>query len=185
MRITTILTLAICGFMASSWAAGAADNVRQFDNGALRVHANPRTPQQIAAFYIGRKFPPQMVALLRQQCFITFGIRNRSDHVIWLDQSRWRFSAGGETLRPMDRAYWKQKWQELEMPLAAQSTFRWTLLPETLDFRPNESEGGNIVLPRTDKPISLTARFAVRGTEGGDTIEVNFDNLRCAEDPVK
>lgn len=182
MHKTIVLLSALCFVAASTFGADRAEKRWEFDNGALQVHANPRTPQQIAAFYIGRKFPPEMIELLRQECFVTFVIRNRSAHVIWLDQSRWTFEAGGEALQSLDRTYWKQQWQELDAPLAAQSTFRWTLLPETLDFRPNETEGGNVVLPRTDKPITLTARFAREGTAANDTIEVRFDDLRCAQD---
>ena len=179
-------TLSILAWSLIALSAAAADKTEKrwlFDNDKLRVQASPRTPEQIAAFYIGRKFPPEMVEVLRQQCFITFGIRNRSDQVIWLDQASWRFSVGGSALESLDRSYWKAKWQELDMPLSAQSTFRWTLLPDRLDFRPDEAEGGNVVLPRTDQPIRLSAVF-VQGEDGeGDPIEVRFDDLRCAEDP--
>lgn len=50
---------------------------------------------------------------------------------------------------------------------ARQPTFRWTLLPENLDFQPDEREGGNIMLPRTRDPL----------------LRLKFDNLYCAEDP--
>lgn len=162
-------------------AAERDDQSRTFDNGALRVRAAPRTPQQIAAFYIGRKFPPEMVDVLKQQCFITFGVRNQSNRIIWMDQAQWEFRAGGEIVQPLDRAFWKAKWQAMNVPLSAQSTFRWTLLPERLDFRPNEGEGGNVILPRTAKPLQLSARFLP--AQGGEAIVVRFDDLRCAEDP--
>lgn len=179
-RVTLV---AFLGCLALLTARAADDEQRwTFDNGALRVQASPRTPEQIAAFYIGRKFPPDMVDTLRRHCFITFGIRNRSDHVIWLDQSRWRFEAGGETLHPLNRSYWKSKWREMDAPLPAQSTFRWTLLPERLDFRPGEAEGGNVVLPRVAGPIRLRALFEPEGADA-KPIEVQFEDLRCAEDP--
>lgn len=179
-KILVALTSSLLAVVA--WgAADDADRPWSFDNGKLRVQATPRTPQQIAAFYIGRKFPSEMVDTLRGHCFITFGIRNRSDAVIWLDQSQWRFEHEGKTLRPLDRSYWKSRWQEMNAPLAAQSTFRWTLLPDRLDFRPGEAEGGNVVLPRVQGPIRLTARF--RPEINGEPIEVQFDDLRCAEDP--
>jgi hypothetical protein len=66
--------------------------------------------------------------------------------------------------------------------LSKQSTFRWTLIPETLDYLPGEHEGGNIILPFTDKPISLTATFATGGNKQGETITITTDKLFCAED---
>jgi hypothetical protein len=68
-------------------------------------------------------------------------------------------------------------------PLPSQSTFRWTLLPEALDFRPDESEGGNITLERTAESFALEARFAVGADRTGGDIEVRLDGLHCAEDP--
>lgn len=182
MRLSLLLLPSLCLAALSAGAEDREPQRWQFDNGELRVQASPRTPQQIAAFYIGRKFPPEMVEVLRQQCFITFVIRNRSDHVIWLDQSRWKFRTSDQPLQSRDRSYWKSQWQEMQVPLAAQSTFRWTLLPDQLDFRPNEAEGGNVVLPRTDQPISLVATFTHRERDAKDVIEVRFDDLRCAED---
>lgn len=180
MRRPLLVTFLLC--LQALPALAAEQQPWVFDNGQLRVQASARTPQQIAAFYIGRKFPADMVEQLRRQCFITFVIRNHSDHVIWLEQDHWRFEAGGEVVRPLGRSYWKSKWQEMNAPLAAQSTFRWTLLPERLDFRPKEGEGGNVVLPRTNKPIRLVARFRPEGDQ--PPIEVRFDDLRCARDPA-
>jgi hypothetical protein len=68
-------------------------------------------------------------------------------------------------------------------PLPSQSTFRWTLLPEVLDFRPDEAEGGNVTLERTGKAFALEARFAIGTDRKGGDIEVRIDGLRCAEDP--
>lgn len=183
LRLIPVVLISTVFALAAHAAADDSDQRWTFDNGKLRVQASPRTPQQIAAFYIGRKFPPEMVDTLRQHCFITFGIRNQSDSIIWLDQSQWRFESEGQVLEPLDRSYWKSKWQEMDAPLPAQSTFRWTLLPPRLDFRPGEAEGGNVVLPRVKGPIRWTARFQPEN-DGGEAIEVRFEDLRCATDPA-
>lgn len=147
----------------------------------LTVVLDPRTPEQIAAFYEARGFAAPMVALLGEQCYITVFIQNTGPDVVWLDLSQWRFSgADGEIMR-LDRDHWRQHWQAMGIPLAHQSTFRWTLLPEVLDFRPDEREGGNIILPRTGQAVAVTARFDTGADRSGTPIQVRFDNVRCME----
>lgn len=149
----------------------------------LEVQFAPRTSNQMSSFYEARGFPQNMLAIIRQQCFITVGIENNSKQKIWLDLSHWEFSADGKTLQRENRDYWKSRWQKLDIPLSKQSTFRWTLLPETLDYLPGEHEGGNIVLPFTKGAISLKATFASGENKQGKTITITTDKLYCAENP--
>lgn len=148
----------------------------------LEIKFKSRTPDQMASFYEARGFPRAMREVLKQQCFITVGILNKSHTKIWLDLSSWQFSAGGKPLKREHRDYWKKRWQDMGMPLNKQSTFRWTLIPETLDYLPGEHEGGNIVLPFTDKAISLTATFATGNNKQGKKLTITTDKLFCAED---
>lgn len=154
-----------------------------YDSGKLTVDLTPRTPRQIAAFYEGRGFEEAMIEVLREQCFITVFINNKSRDIIWLDLQHWQFSnAAGEIAR-RDREYWKARWQEMNIPLAHQSTFRWTLLPEQLDFLPDEREGGNLILPRDGRPITIRARFDTGQARDGQPIHITLDNIQCADNP--
>lgn len=67
----------------------------------------------------------------------------------------------------------------MNIPQAHQSTFRWTLLPEQLDFRPNEAEGGNIILPWQDKPITIHAIFNTDKDKFAKPIEIKLDDISC------
>lgn len=149
----------------------------------LSVEFQPRTPDQMRAFYSARGFPRSMVELLAEQCFITVRIHNTGSDVLWLELANWRFSAAGQPVVRFHRDYWKTRWQEMNIPLASQSTFRWTLLPERLDFQPDEQEGGNIILPRTREPLSVQAEFATGEDRRGAPLRLRFDNLYCAENP--
>jgi len=148
----------------------------------LEMDFTPRTPNQMASFYEARGFPKEMRNILKQQCFITVGILNKSNTKIWHNLAHWKFSAGGKTLKREHRDYWKKRWQDMGMPLNKQSTFRWTLIPETLDYLPGEHEGGNIVLPFSDKPITITATFSTGENKQGKKITITTDKLFCAED---
>jgi hypothetical protein len=64
--------------------------------------------------------------------------------------------------------------------MASQSTFRWTLLPESLDFRPDEAEGGNIVLPPPSGPFTIEAPFEVSVDGDVQRRLVTFEGVRCA-----
>lgn len=142
----------------------------------------PRSPNQMSSFYEARGFPKMMLETLKGECFITVGIQNNSDTKIWLDLSNWEFSSAGKTLTRESRDYWKQRWQTLNAPLNKQSTFRWTLIPETLDYLPGEHEGGNIILPFSKDYITLKATFATGENKQGKTITITTDKLFCAED---
>ncbi len=148
----------------------------------LKIGFMSRTPNQMASFYEARGFPKAMRDVLKQQCFITVGILNKSHTKIWLDLSSWQFTVDGKPLKREHRDYWKKRWQETAIPLNKQSTFRWTLIPETLDYLPDEHEGGNIILPFTDKAISLTATFATGENKQGKKLTIHSDTLFCAED---
>ena len=147
----------------------------------LKIGFTPRSPQQMGSFYEARGFPKAMRDIIQKQCFITVGILNTSNKKIWLELSNWQFTSAGKPIIREHRDAWKKRWQEMDMPLSKQSTFRWTLIPETLDYLPGEHEGGNIVLPFTDNPISLTATFATGDNKQGETITITTDKLFCAE----
>jgi hypothetical protein len=148
----------------------------------LEVHFIPRTANQMSSFYEARGFPQNMLSIIRQQCFITVGIQNNSATKIWLDLASWEFSAAGQAVTRENRDSWKDRWQQLKIPLDKQSTFRWTLIPETLDYLPGEHEGGNIILPFTQGAISLKATFATGEDRQGKTITITTDKLFCAQD---
>ena len=148
----------------------------------LDVELTPRTPNQMGSFYEARGFPKSMLDVLKKQCYVTIGIRNKSNQKIWLELANWKFSSAGKSLKREHRNYWKKRWQEMDIPLSKQSTFRWTLIPETLDYLPGEEEGGNILLPFTKDHISVHATFATGDNKQGKAITISTDKLFCAED---
>ena len=151
----------------------------------LELGLLPRSPDQIISFYEARGFPRSMRDVLRKQCFITTGISNHSDKKIWLDLESWEFHQEGKAIKRYHRNEWKQRWQEMNIPMSKQSTFRWTLLPETLDYLPGEHEGGNVILPFTEGYFSLKATFKTGDDKQGKTITITTDKLYCAEDAAE
>ena len=147
----------------------------------LDIQFTPRTPNQLMSFYEARGFPSAMIEALEPQCFITVRIHNKSREKIWHDLANWQFSHNGKPLKREHRNYWLDKWHKMDMPLASISTFRWTLLPETLDFVPDEEEGGNIILPRVEGPITVKASFTTGDDRQGPVLTIEYDNLYCAK----
>ncbi len=174
--LTKGLRVAVLLLAPASTAVAAAGS-------PVDIKLTPRTPEQMSAFYEARGFPAPMIELLAKQCFITVRIHNTGENTLWLDLSRWRFTAQGKDITRYHRKHWLQQWQKMNIPLAKQSTFRWTLLPEALDYQPDEAEGGNIILPQVKGPITLVAEFASGPDKRGPLVKVRYDNLHCAEDP--
>lgn len=181
MRSTHLSPWLILVLLLNSIAAAADD--LSFESTLLTVRLSPRTPQQMAAFYEARGFSREMIDILSEHCFITVSIDNKSDNIIWLNLDKWQFKNIDGTVIREDRTYWRERWTNMQIPLAHQSTFRWTLLPEQLDFRPGEYEGGNIILPRQGKPMTITATFDTGEKHTGTPIQINFTNVQCAENP--
>jgi hypothetical protein len=175
------LPLALCAVIGCVHADDKPAS-RELENDHVKMRLAPRTPQQVAAFYLGRGFPSAMVDLIKRKCFITVSIHNKSRDVVWLELHDWRFISDTGDIERIPRKWWKHQWRDMNAPMANQSTFRWTLLPETLDFQPDEREGGNLVLPQVTGSFALEARFATGQDKRGGTVTLRFDNLRCAED---
>ncbi len=176
-----IVTLSLLPTLVT--AAGKKPQL-QFDHPEFQVRLLPRTPDQIAAFYEARGFPKQAIEILRKQCFITVSIRNKSRKVVWMDVSNWKFATPSGSLKRRDRKHWQSFWPTLPLEQRFQSTFRWTLLPESLDFRPEEAEGGNITLPRVPEPITMTAHFTVGDGSDAQRVPIKIEKIRCAEDAI-
>ena len=151
----------------------------QLKTADYRLSITARTPEQIGAFYEARGFPKQAVNLLKQQCYLTVYFRNTSSKVIWLELDNWQFSTTRMKLQRKDRQYWKQVWTEMGLAMRFQSTFRWTLMPEQLDFRPHEREGGNLILPYTPDAISLQATISILNNNTQQRKMIKMDNIRC------
>jgi hypothetical protein len=153
----------------------------QLDNKDFTLRLAPRTPNQITGFYEARGFPRFAIDEIRKTCFITVGLRNNSDTIVWFDLSNWRFTTAKGPIKRILRGDWQQRWHTLGLDERFQSTFRWTLAPEQLDFRPHEREGGNITLPQTDEPFTVTGEIYV-GKQKNRLYQVKFENIRCARD---
>ncbi|WP_455208633.1 hypothetical protein [Kaarinaea lacus] len=173
-----LLGLFLSAHLCITYAA-EEKNRYKIENQFVKFGISARTPEQMAAFYEGRGFPKQAIEATTQHCFITVGMRNISKSKIWLDQSRWRiYNAQGEIKRT-SRDQWKQKWQQLNVPLASQATFNWTLLPESRDLHPDEPVGGNITLQPTDTPFTIEAVFATGEDQQGKPLVIKIENVRC------
>ncbi len=172
-RILLLAALQLAGIPAN----GAEKAPLRYENEQLHLRLMPRSNEQMAAFFEARGFPPAMREALLEYCFFTVVIKNKMPHTLKLNLTNWRFTAKDETVQRIPRDHWPPVWRELQIPKSAQATFRWTLLPEHLDFFAGESEGGNIILAKTLAPFDLQARFT---TGKGAALVARVNDLRCA-----
>ncbi|HEY5604644.1 MAG TPA: hypothetical protein VIM41_16190 [Gammaproteobacteria bacterium] len=178
---TGVLAVLACFLSVHSLSAfsAEAENRYKIENQFVKFGLSPRTPEQMAAFYEGREFPTQAVAATTQHCFITVGMRNVGKTKIWLDLNRWRIYNAQGPIERTGRDQWKAIWQKLDVPLASQATFSWTLLPESRDLHPDEPVGGNITLQPTDTSFTIEAIFATGDDQHGKPLVIKIDNVRC------
>jgi len=171
-----------CYLLSLCATASAAQAVRpELSNKDFTLRLAPRTPNQMTAFYEARGFPGAAIDEIRKACFITVGLRNNSDTIVWFKLDNWRFTTSKGPLKRIMRPDWTARWQKLGLAQRFQSTFHWTLVPEQLDFRPHEREGGNLTLPQTDLPITITGEIYV-GEQKNRLYQINFDGIYCGRD---
>jgi hypothetical protein len=139
----------------------------------------------MAGFYEAREFPKKMVNTIARFCFMTVVIHNKTKNVFWLDLDNWKFVSDLGEVQRIHRKQWSARWKEMGIPMASQSTFRWTLLPENLEFFPDEREGGNIIFVSTKNVFSLQASFAVGKNKDNNRIVAQINNVQCAENIVE
>ncbi len=146
----------------------------------IEFSVSVRTPEQLTAFYSGRRFPDAAVQRLARACFLTVGIRNTRPEVAWLDLAAWRFvGADGSAMRRLERGYWNRVWQGTQLPAASRATFGWTLLPEVRDLQPGEPVGGNITLAPSAATFSLEASFVTGAQRQGQVVRIRVPGLVC------
>lgn len=173
-----VLLLMCCTPLAS-----AAD--MQITRDGLDFSVSVRTPEQTRAFYAARGLPPSAVQAIAKTCLLTVTLHNRRADIVWLDLAAWDFTdAGGHPVARISRSQWAARWRSLQVPLAAQSTFGWTQLPETRDMQPDENVGGNVPIAPPEGTFTLTARFrtGMRGT--GKPLEIKVPGLSCPHNGV-
>jgi hypothetical protein len=147
----------------------------------VEIQFSPRSPEQLMSFYEARGFPAEMIDILKQQCFITVRVHNKSRQILWHELANWEFTHNGKPLKREHRNVWLDRWHSMNMPQASISTFRWTLIPEALDYLPDEQEGGNIILPRVRGPIQVKASFATGEDKQGPVLSIEYNQLYCAD----
>jgi hypothetical protein len=157
-------------------------NGNRFENDILRIRIVPRTPNQISAFYEARGFPQFAIDEVRKVCFITVGVGNKSNNKLYHDLSQWEFTDSKGPVKRYLRTHWKQRWNQLGLEKRFQSTFRWTLMPEKLDFYPQEGEGGNLIFPRSGRPITIKAVVRIGEPDKQNIYNVIFNDVKCGED---
>lgn len=143
-----------------------------------------RSPEQLAAFYIGRGFNQASIDRVLDTCFITPVIHNKTLPLLWLNLDDWRFSRADSVIPRIKRDYWPEKWRASGLPQAQQSTFGWTLMPENRDLRLDEGVGGSVVIPWQTEPFTLTMNFHTSRDRQGPVKSVVFKDLKCVtEEP--
>lgn len=167
-------------FCLLSWPLFAfAADTRMVREG-LSFYLSARTPEQTDAFYSARGLPQNAVQAIAQTCFLTVGLHNRSEQIVWLDLAHWRFTdTQGREIKRISLPEWTARWQKMGVPLAAQATFGWTQLPETRDMQPDEDVGGNVPLVPPSGEFSLVARFPTGAAGKGKPIVISVPGLSC------
>jgi len=153
----------------------------RYEDKDFKLRIITQASEQMSGFYEGRGFSKQAIEEIRKACFITVLMTNNSNKMIWLDINRWRIYANDKPIERYKRAYWKAKFKERNIPLAHQSTFGWTLLPETRDLYPNEPVGGNVTMVKTKASFSMEMRFQTGANKDGKEIVVKFDDVQCKQ----
>ncbi|MDH5325703.1 MAG: hypothetical protein OEZ68_18985 [Gammaproteobacteria bacterium] len=149
-----------------------------YEDKFVEVKIIPRSPEQMLAFYEGRGFPVMAKQRIAKACFFTVIIQNKSNNRLWLDMSQWQFGSKDQSLR-LDRHFWQQQWDEIQLAPAYRSTFGWTLLPEERGLFPEEGVGGNVTLRLHQEAVTWLIEFPTNDNRKGKRYRVPIGPLQC------
>lgn len=181
MTRTLALGVAVLVLTGIAWAEETVTPTRwEGSREGLSFRFMARTPAQMAAFYEGRGVVRQAIDEIRKACFIGGVLVNKTQDIVWLDLSMWRFvDRDGKPINRYVRDSWHKIWARLDVPLANQSVFDWTQLPESRDLHPAESVGGNISLQPPAGSFALEAHFPLGAARDKGEIVVRISDLNC------
>lgn len=138
-----------------------------------------RNNEQLSAFYLGREFPKNAIDEILNTCFITPMVLNKSLDALWVEPNSWVFLSDNKPIKRITREYWKKVWKDVDLSMAHQSTFGWTLMPETRDLRYDEGVGGSIAIPMQTKTFTLEAHFNTGLNKEGESKIITFKDISC------
>lgn len=164
---------------AAPTAAVAQPPSPRYSDDQVSARIVMRTPDQLTAFYLGRGFSHAAIGKILETCFITPLVHNKTVDVLWLELDEWAFSQGDKPIPRIKRDYWPDKWREVGLPQAHQSTFGWTLMPEVRDLRLDEGVGGSVAIPMQREPFRLTMKFHTGADKQGPVKTIVFEDLQC------
>jgi hypothetical protein len=176
------LMLLVCLQALPSLAASKPHPGPFFENDDMKIALTPRTPEQMAAFYEARGFPPEALERIQQTCFFTVIIKNNSKRILWLELDQWTITSDGKVLPHLDEHYWNAQWDEINLRQASRSTFGWTQLPLVRDLQPGEGVGGNMVIPGATRVFNIEARFHTGADKQGEVVRLGFGNVNCQQE---
>jgi hypothetical protein len=178
-RYLIVLAALVPGLFSAAW--GAESN-KEFDSDELYARIIIRTADQLAAFYHGREFSKAAIKEIQSVCFVTPILKNKKFEVMWINLDEWQFFVDEVEVKRLNRDFWKQRWQQINLPLRHQATFGWTLMPEKRDLRFDEGVGGSVVIPWQDKPFTLAIRLPIEHEDAKFVRELKFEGLKCSGD---
>jgi len=180
LKINKVSQLLILSAIINACQADTSNPLLYEDN-EVYVRLVLRSTEQLTGFYTGREFPEKAISEILKTCFITPIVKNRTLEALWIEPNTWVFSRKNKPIERIKRNYWKKIWQDNGLSLAHQSTFGWTLMPETRDLRFDEGVGGSIVIPIQTEPFTLQAHFSTGLKKEGKPRLITFKNISCAK----
>lgn len=171
--------LIVLSLLASGLCAEAA-KPREYEDNDVYMRLVIRDSDQLTAFYVGREFPQNAINEILKTCFITPMVLNKKYDALWVEPDSWILSVGNKPIERIKREYWKVIWKDVGLSKAHQSTFGWTLMPETRDLRLDEGVGGSIVIPIQSSPFTLKAHFNTGLNKEGKVRVITFKDISCA-----
>jgi len=161
-------------------AYAAEEGPVEYEDDEVYMRLVIRSKDQLSAFYVGRGFPQNAIDEILKTCFITPLVRNKTLDALWVEPDSWSFIGDNQPIARIKRDYWDKPWKDTGLSLAHQSTFGWTLMPETRDLRIDEGVGGTVAIPMQAKPFTLKARFNTGLNKEGKPKIIEFKGITCA-----
>ncbi len=142
-----------------------------------------RLPDQSRAYFSGRGFNKEDVALIAQHCIFQTVFKNTSStsnqQVIKYDLNDWEIQFNGKQVKLKTREDWQDIWKTRNSGQAQVIAFNWSLLPTIQEYKPSDFNWGMTTYPL---PHGAEFNLKIKWKENGVTQHAVVKDMQCAKD---
>lgn len=141
-----------------------------------------RLPDQTRAYFEARGFNQAAAEILATSCIFQTMVKNSGEEpgqIVNAKLSEWQVLSDGKRQPMLHREYWRETWQQNNLPESALIALEWSLLPSQIIYDINDYNWG---MSSYGLPPGSSFDLIFNWTRNGKSKQGRINDVICAED---